>query len=61
MAGAKPNYFEDLKPMRSHLFEGLDRIRAYYLKKGFGWLSVQLGIPTGAAADYIEYKVYRKK
>jgi hypothetical protein len=43
-----------------YLVEGLDRIRTYYLKKGFGWLSVQLGIPTGADADYIEYKVYRK-
>lgn len=43
-----------------HLIEGINHICAHYRKKGLAWLTIQLAIPTGAAADYIEYKLYQQ-
>lgn len=35
----------------------IQKISEFYKKKGFSVLSIQLAIPTGASADYIEYKL----
>jgi hypothetical protein len=42
------------------LIETIIAIQKHYKASGFSYLAIQLAMPTGPAADYVEYKVNRE-
>jgi hypothetical protein len=49
--------FGPLFKNEDQLVQAVQSIHAYYKRKGFLMCSIQLGIATGAVADYIEYAI----
>jgi hypothetical protein len=42
------------------LVESVKSIHRYFRERGFSYLAIQLAMPTGAAADYVEYSLNRE-